>query len=87
VYDLLDARAQRELRSPLHGLYDVERDLVDGVETAGDARWHRVVFEGATASVRASSDEITRYGAEIDEAKHTVTLTRVHWIQEQPYNR
>jgi len=74
--DLVDARDERAQRSPLQGLYDVESERVDGVEAAGDARWRRVIFEGASASVRASSDEITRYGAELDEAKHTVVLAR-----------
>lgn len=75
VHDDLEAGDQRAVRSPLHGVYDVESYTIDGVELRDAQRWRRVIFEGGGATIRAESDESTWYRAEIDDAARTVALT------------
>jgi hypothetical protein len=70
-------------RSPLYGIWDIERMAIDGVERAPLVtdydRWRRVTFDRPTAmSFHRMDDTVLGYVVTIDEAGKTIALTKAH---------
>lgn len=69
-------------RSVLYGIWNVERLAVDGQSgppslNEYDRRWRRVIFDSPDAvSFERTDDSFARYGARIDTALRTVTLSK-----------
>lgn len=92
VLDVLEQTAARDelaMRSALHGIYDVDGHVIDGVDrpVADGTRWRRVIIEGKGAAVRTVADEMTRYRAEIDEHEHSIRLTHGQDVTTFTYTR
>ncbi|MBF6065971.1 DoxX family protein [Nocardia terpenica] len=72
---------QEEPRSPLYGIWDVAEYSVAGQElpplTTDTQRWRRIVFDDVPAqtSVQSMNDSLTRYRADVDQDRHTLSLT------------
>jgi hypothetical protein len=68
-------------RSPLYGIWDVEKMSMDGVERAPLVtdydRWRRVVFNSpAFVSFQRMDETFTNYGTTIDVDRGTIALSR-----------
>jgi hypothetical protein len=75
-------------RSPLYGIWNVDRLSVDGEVRSPtlndyDRRWRRVIFDVPSAmTIQRIDDSFARYGASIDVYQHTIALTKGgsrHW--------
>lgn len=68
-------------KPPLYGIWDLNQITVDGqvrppLFTDND-RWRRIIFEfPGTAMIQQFDDSRKSYGAEIDEKKNTLTLSK-----------
>ena len=69
-------------RSPLYGVWDVERLSIDGEARPAavndyDRRWRRVIFDEPGAMVfQRTDDSFARYGVTIDPSRDTLSLTK-----------
>jgi hypothetical protein len=69
-------------KSPLYGIWNVERLSVDGQERPAelndyDRRWHRVIFDTPDAVAFQRTDaSFARYGISIDRSSGTLALTK-----------
>jgi uncharacterized membrane protein YphA (DoxX/SURF4 family) len=66
-------------KSPLYGIWDVERMSIDGRERSplvtDYGRWRRAIFDFSTATAFQRMDNsIAYYGSTIDEKSHTVQI-------------
>jgi hypothetical protein len=64
-------------KSPFYGLYQVEAFTQNGTPaTQNDPNWRRVIFEGKSdMTVLSMDDSMHYYGADVDTAKNTMTIS------------
>jgi hypothetical protein len=78
----LNAAGDGSPRSPLYGIWDVDRLSIDGQTRPAalndyDRQWRRVVFDlPNTAAFQRFDDSFARFGASIDVYKHTIVLSK-----------
>lgn len=69
------------IKPPLYGIWDVEQTTVDGqakplLLTDNDG-WRRIIFDfPESAMIQRSDDSRKSYGAQVDEKKNTLSLTK-----------
>ncbi|MEU7145865.1 DoxX family protein [Nocardia sp. NPDC046473] len=67
-------------KSPLYGIWNIEEYSVAGHElpplTTDTQRWRRIVFDDVPAqtSVQSMDDSLTKYRADVDQDRNTLTL-------------
>lgn len=79
-YDAADGPAHP--RSPLYGIWDIERLEIDGREQPAalnsyDRRWRRAIFDYPDRmGFQRTDDSLARYGTTFDAARQVVVLTK-----------
>ncbi|HVZ23815.1 MAG TPA: hypothetical protein VG871_22230, partial [Vicinamibacterales bacterium] len=83
-------------RSPLYGIWDVERLSVDGQarlpeQNDYDRRWRRVIFDTPdVVVVERTDDSFAHYGASIDVNRHAMALRKIRsrlWTSAFSYSQ
>ncbi|HSJ99619.1 MAG TPA: hypothetical protein VK932_00205 [Kofleriaceae bacterium] len=77
--DIAGSLARMRPRHELHGIWVVEKLVVDGVErpplTTDRERWHKLYFSGRGGGARAVDGPLVRFGATVKPAERTIEIT------------
>lgn len=79
-------------KSPLYGIWDIEKLTIDGKESPGlvtdRSRWRRLIFEAPTRmSLQRMDDTFLNRTVNIDTAKKVVQVTDKDWTTDLTYER
>jgi len=81
-YNFWNSEGGGSPRSPLYGIWNVERLAIDGeVRPVGqndyDRQWRRIIFETPSSmSIQRLDDSLARYNASIDPYNHTLRVMK-----------